>query len=143
MGLISFYYFYSECFSIILALRRSNLVFLLKHDFLSFTTCRFQCYISNIINNADTKVLIKIWSNFHWYTQSRIVKITGKEKKDNHFSRLIQLTVFLRMGECKHCKMVISDHTELSNTYCYTLISVLLSLLEFPWKKNLNMFSTY
>lgn len=67
MGLISFYYFYGECFSVLLALGRSNLVSLFKHDFLSFTTCRFQCYVSNIINiNADTEVLIKVWSPFHW-----------------------------------------------------------------------------
>lgn len=82
MGLISFYYFYNECFSVLLALGKSNLASLFKHDFLSFTTCRFQCYVSNIINiNADTEVLIKVWSSFHQYLQYMILKITGKGKK--------------------------------------------------------------
>lgn len=39
------------------------------------------------------------------------------------------------MDECKHYKIVISDHIDLSNTCCYTLISVLLSLLDFHGKR--------
>lgn len=82
MGLISFYYFSNECSSVLLALRRSNLASLFKHDILSFTTCRFQFYVSNIINkNADTEVLIKARSYFQIGIQREILKIIGKEKK--------------------------------------------------------------
>lgn len=93
MGLISFYYFYNECVSVLLPLGRSNLASLSKHDFPCFTTCRFQCYVSNIINiNAYTKVFIKVWNSSHQCIQYMTLKITGKGNKDhhqiNHFSML-------------------------------------------------------
>lgn len=36
--------------------------------------------------------------------------------------------------------MVISDHTELSNIYCYTLIPLLLLLFRFSWEKSILIY---
>lgn len=139
MGLISFYYFSNECSSVLLALRRSNLASLFKHDFLSFTTCRFQFYVSNIINkNANAEVLIKARSSFQRYTQCMILKIIDKEnKKIWSFSSLIQQRYFWKY---KLHKPVIGGHAELGNTYSYASILVLFFSSYFPRKENTWVF---
>lgn len=139
MGLISFYYFSNECSSVLLALRRSNLASLFKHDFLSFTTCKFQLYVSNIINkNANTEVLIKARSSFQRYIQGEILKITEKEKK--WFDLFLVQYIEHYFWKYKLYKVVISDHAELGNTYCYASILVLFFSSDFPRKENIWIF---